>query len=98
MTDGSHIAGKPRANVVAVLSVGGEYASSIVFLVQQARKGRRALTRALAHARALQASCLARPSAWAARPACRRPCSHPGMRLPFAFVLLVGVAGATARR
>jgi hypothetical protein len=31
-----------------VLSVGGEYASSIVFLVQQAPKGRRALTRALA--------------------------------------------------
>src|SRR5438105_13628561 len=62
--------------MVQGLSVGGEYTSSMVFLVEHAPDGRRGVMGA--RAAPAVAACSARRSAQALRPRCRMPRSTPG--------------------
>ena len=64
--------------VVQGLSVGGEYAGSMVFLVEHAPEGRRGLMGALAASGSRLACCSARQSAQLLRPACPPQHSTPG--------------------
>ena len=65
--------------MVQGLSVGGEYTSSMVFLVEHAPHGRRGLMGALVVLRRLPAaSCSVPPSARSSPRACRPPRSRPG--------------------
>jgi len=64
--------------MVQGLSVGGEYTSSAVFLIEHAPEGRRGLFGALACAGATAASCSARPWAQRSQQSCRSRSSMPG--------------------
>jgi MHS family proline/betaine transporter-like MFS transporter len=85
--------------MVQGLSVGGEYTSSIVFLVEQAPEGRRGLMGALAACAATTGILLgsAVGAAFAASLSAAALASW-GWRLPFLLGLLVGIAGYFLRR
>jgi MFS transporter, MHS family, proline/betaine transporter len=85
--------------MVQGLSVGGEYTSSIVFLVEQAPDGRRGLMGALAACAATTGILLgsAVGAAFAASMSTAALVSW-GWRLPFLLGLLVGIAGYFLRR
>ncbi|MFZ0122749.1 MAG: MFS transporter [Xanthobacteraceae bacterium] len=85
--------------MVQGLSVGGEYTSSIVFLVEQAPEGRRGLMGALAACAATTGILLgsAIGAAFAASMSAAALASW-GWRLPFLLGLLVGIAGYFLRR
>ena len=85
--------------MVQGLSVGGEYTSSIVFLVEQAPEGRRGLMGALAACAATTGILLgsAVGAAFAANISTAALASW-GWRLPFLLGLLVGIAGYFLRR
>jgi MFS transporter, MHS family, proline/betaine transporter len=85
--------------MVQGLSVGGEYTSSIVFLVEQAPEGRRGLMGALAACAATTGILLgsAVGAAFAASMSAATLASW-GWRLPFLLGLLVGIAGYFLRR
>jgi MFS transporter, MHS family, proline/betaine transporter len=85
--------------MVQGLSVGGEYTSSIVFLVEQAPEGRRGLMGALAACAATTGILLgsAVGAAFAASMSTAALASW-GWRLPFLLGLLVGIAGYFLRR
>jgi MHS family proline/betaine transporter-like MFS transporter len=85
--------------MVQGLSVGGEYTSSIVFLVEQAPEGRRGLMGALAACAATTGILLgsAVGAGFAASMSTAALASW-GWRLPFLLGLLVGIAGYFLRR
>src|ERR1700730_12442827 len=85
--------------IVQGLAVGGEYTSSIVFLVEQAPEGRRGLMGALAACAATTGILLgsAVGAAFAASMSTAALASW-GWRLPFLLGLLVGIAGYFLRR
>ena len=84
--------------VVQGLSVGGEYPSSMVFLVERAPEGRRGLMGALVAASCAIGTLLARQSAQPLPPACQPQRSTPGAGASVLAGLVVGIAGYILRR
>ncbi|WP_289295049.1 MFS transporter [uncultured Reyranella sp.] len=85
--------------MVQGLSVGGEYTTSIIFIIEQSPPNRRALVGALGCCGAIGGILLGSATgALLASVMSEQALENWGWRLPFLFGLLVGVAGVALRR